>query len=410
LIREETREGAAAHREFEKILAPCSGDEFLSSSWGKTYKQIKGWPGKFKQLLPWNELNEILRRHRLDFPRLRLMRDGQRVPVSSYIRHATNARLNRSVPRLLPAALTKHLREGATLVLDAVDELYRPVEELAESLEYVFHERIQVNMYAGWQTSKGFDLHWDDHDVFVLQVTGRKLWRIYGETRKNPLTGDAADRPARVDEPEWEGMLEEGDLLYIPRGHWHVALPLAEPTLHLTVGVHNRTGYDMARWLTEKLRGCEGFRQNLPRFASPAEQREHLNRLRQDLLNAWDERVMERYLAEYDEGAQPRAYLGLPWSATGEILPPAEGARLRFLAPRPLDIKAEAGVLEFSCLRQRWRFHAQAAPVLKTLAEKRVCSVSELLAEGARAGLDEQTVRLFLAELVSHGLVSVVND
>ena len=46
------------------------------------------------------------------------------------------------------------------------------------------------------------------------------------------------DKP---DAPLWEGMLEDGDLLYIPRGWWHVATPLDEPTLHLTVGVNNLT-------------------------------------------------------------------------------------------------------------------------------------------------------------------------
>lgn len=407
MIREETRGGLAGNP-LEKILEPCRWEDFLVSSWGKTYKHIKGWPGKFARLLPWNELNEILRRHRLDFPRLRLMRDGQRVPVSSYIRHATNVQRKTSVPKLLPDKLTKHLREGATLVLDAVDELYRPIEELAEGLEFVFHEHVQVNMYAGWQTARGFDLHWDDHDVFILQVTGRKLWRIYGETRKHPLTGDDAPKPENIEAPLWEAMLEDGDLLYIPRGWWHVAHPLAEPTLHLTVGIHNRTGVDFARWLTERLREHAPFRQDLPRFASPAERRAHMTRLGEELFKAWDASLMESFLDEYDEAATPRAQVGLPWSATAEILPRGD-ARLRFLAPRPLDIKIKDGAVEFSCLKKRWRFASTAALVLRPLMARRVCTVSELCNE-ARGTLDEQTVRRFLAELIAHGLVAVVED
>jgi hypothetical protein len=392
----------------ERILEPCRAEEFLASSWGKTYKHVKGWPGKFRALLPWHELNEILRRHRLDFPRLRLMRDGQRVPVSSYIRHATNARRQSSIPKLLPAPLTKHLREGATLVLDAVDELYRPVEELAEGLEFIFHEHVQVNMYAGWQTSRGFDLHWDDHDVFILQVTGRKLWRIYGETRKHPVTGDAAEKPEKIDEPLWEAMLEDGDLLYIPRGWWHVALPVSEPTLHLTVGIHKRTGVDLLRWLAEELRESAAFRQDLPRFSSQEERRGHVEILRAELLKALDNDSLDRFLQEYDEAASPRAHLSLPWSASREILP-AGRALVRFLAPRPVNIKVEDGVVEFSCLKNRWRFAPAAALVLKPLLERRVCSVAELVDE-ARSALSEERVRRFLAELISHGLVAVVED
>jgi hypothetical protein len=398
----------AAVNQLETILEPCRAEEFLASSWGKTYKHIRGWPGKFQALLPWHELNKILRRHRLDFPRLRLMRDGQRVPVSSYIRPATNARRQSSIPKLLPAGLTSHLREGATLVLDAVDELYRPVEELAEGLEFIFHEHVQVNMYAGWQTSRGFDLHWDDHDVFILQVTGRKLWRIYGETRKHPVTGDAAEKPEKIDDPVWEAMLEDGDLLYIPRGWWHVALPVSEPTLHLTVGIHKRTGVDLLRWLADELRESAAFRQDLPRFDSQAERREHVETLRSELLRALDDDSLDRFLQEYDEAASPRAHLSLPWSASREILP-AGGARIRFLAPRPVNIKVEDGVVEFSCLKNRWRFAPAAALVLKPLVERRVCSVAELVDE-ARGALGEERVRRFLAELISHGLVAVVED
>lgn len=405
MIREETKEGMAAVA-LEKILEPCPAQQFLASSWGKTYKHIKGWPGKFARLLPWDELNEILGRHRLDFPRLRLMHDGQRVAVSSYIRHSTNLRRKTSIPRLLPAELTSHLREGATLVLDAVDELYRPIEEIAEGLELTFREHVQVNMYAGWQTSRGFDLHWDDHDVFVLQVTGRKLWRIYGETRRHPVTGDQAARPENVDAPLWEAMLEDGDLLYIPRGWWHVALPVAKPTLHLTVGVHNRTGLDLTRWLLERLRENENFRQDLPRFASSEERRTHMGRLREELLKGWDDNLLESFLNEYDAEAVPRAHMSLPWSATAGILPELD-ARLRFLAPRPVDLRIADGVIEFTSMRKRWRFAADAAIVLRPLMERRVCMISELT-DAARGRLDEQRVRKFLAELIAEGLVALV--
>ena len=144
----------------EKILEPCPPEEFIASSWGKTFKHIEGWKGKFARLLPWSQLNDLLRQHRLDFPRLRLMQQGQSVPTSSYIRHATGGRRKAPIPRLLPAGFNGHLREGATLVLDAVDELSRPLEELAEGLELIFHERIQINAYAGWRTSRGFGGTW----------------------------------------------------------------------------------------------------------------------------------------------------------------------------------------------------------------------------------------------------------
>jgi hypothetical protein len=403
--------GEVVQNSLSRLLEPHAAEEFLASSWGQTYKHIRGRRGRFAHLLPWERLNDILRQHRLDFPRLRLMRDGKSLPVNSYLRHTSGARTKTPIPRLQPVKFTTELRAGATLVLDAVDELHEPLEELAAGLEYFFRERIQINSYAGWHTSRGFDLHWDDHDVFILQVVGRKHWSIYGETRPDPLSGDT-DNPKPTGAPVWEATLEDGDFLYIPRGWWHVAQPLDEPTLHLTVGIHKRTGVDLLEWLARRLRASELFRQDLPRFASSSERAAHAARLGAELLAAWNDNSLERYFDELDAQAEPRARLSLPWTATAETLPEDDKARVRLLAPRPLDLRAEDGVIEFLCHKKRWRFAADAMLVLSRLAEGgygRACSVAELC-EAARERLDEQTVRAFLGELLRHGLVAVVKD
>ncbi|HEX8283201.1 MAG TPA: cupin domain-containing protein [Pyrinomonadaceae bacterium] len=387
------------------MLEPCAPEEFLDSYWGAGFLHVRGRAGRFARMMPWARLSDILRRHRLDFPRLRLVRDGKPVPVSSYLRHTKNARQSASIPRLKGPELTRQLREGATLVLDAVDELSAPVEELARDLELFFRERVQVNLYAGWQTSRGFDLHWDDHDVFILQVAGRKRWSVYGQTRPHPLVNDIekAEKPARA--PLWEGTLEDGDLLYIPRGWWHVAEPLAEPTLHLTVGVHNRTGLDLLRWLSERMRASETFRRDLPRFASADSRAAHAARLREELLTAWDDSLVEKFYEDLDSRADSRARVELPWVATPGATPPAPDAFVRLLAPRPLKVAASGGVVEFDCLGRRWRFAEDAAPVLRRLAERRACTVNELC-EAARGRLAPSKVQAFVAELALHGLVA----
>nr|WP_179769448.1 cupin domain-containing protein [Streptomonospora nanhaiensis] len=56
--------------------------------------------------------------------------------------------------------------------------------------------RVQVNAYASWTSVQGFGVHWDDHGVIVVQVSGRKRWRIYGFTRHAPLYSDQRPRPA----------------------------------------------------------------------------------------------------------------------------------------------------------------------------------------------------------------------
>jgi ribosomal protein L16 Arg81 hydroxylase len=390
-----------------ELLEPCLANEFLASSWGKSYRHVRGKRGKFARMLPWDILNEILTAHRLDYPRLRLMQDGKSLPTSSYIRYVGAGKGKSPIPRLLQVELESQLRSGATLVLDAVDELYGPIRKLATGLERVFHERVQVNCYAGWRVSRGFDLHWDDHDVFIVQVAGRKRWDVYGMTTPYPLKGAGEPIPKPTHDPIWSETLEDGDVLYIPRGWWHVAVPLDEPTLHLTVGIHNRTGIDLFRWLGDRLRSSETYRKDLPRFESPEARCEYMETLRRELLEEWNADLLTHYFSEMDAMAEPRASFGLPFSATSEAMPLEDESVLRINAPRPLDLKITDGVLEFTCNQKRWRFAKDALSVLSALNERRTCSVSELRDE-VKGELDEKTVRTFLRELVVNGLVVTV--
>src|SRR5713226_5775267 len=253
------------------VLGPGGTDEFLKQDLGTKFRHFPGSAGKFTPLLTWPDLNQILSLHQLDAPRIRLARDGQPIPADSFIYYHPARRPNSPpLTRLCSKELTEHLQNGATLILDAVDELHSPVAELAANIERVLRARIQVNMYAGWRTSPGFDLHWDGHDVFILQVSGRKHWKVYPMTREYPVQGDPK-KENPPDTPLWEGLLEDGDVLYIPRGWWHVAVPLDEPTLHLTVGIHRATGLDFLSWYADRLRSNIDVRKDLPTLQTAAD-------------------------------------------------------------------------------------------------------------------------------------------
>ena len=401
---------ALAPKDLAEILAPTCSEAFLHSTFGRTYLLVPGETGKFTGLLPWDALNRILRQHRLESPRLRLFLEGKQVPVDSYQSFVRSER-RRGVqtPRVRGRDFLGKLREGATLILDAVDELYEPLTSLVESLERTFSERIQVNAYAGWFTSPGFDLHWDDHDVIILQLHGRKRWLVYGSTRPYPLARDVVRNTERPEAPLWEGELTDGDLLYIPRGWWHAAVPLAEPTLHLTVGIHNRTGIDLLGWLQEQLRASELFRQDLPRFALPEAKAEHAEKLRQELLTRWNDNVIDDYFKERDAMAQPRNHPGLPWTVLSEALPPGDGFSLQFAPPREVRLVDAPDGSSFSmkCLGREWRFAAEAKPIMELLIGNRTITFITLR-DRTSATLGREQVRRFVAELVKEGFVVLV--
>jgi hypothetical protein len=129
-----------------------------------------------------------------------------------------------------------------------------------------FNSKVSTNCYVSGPAVQGFELHYDRHDVYVVQAQGRKRWFIYEATSlKFPM--DKQRRPTNerpTGDPYLECELGEGDVLYLPRGHWHYVVAQT-PSMHLSIGVQPRTGIDLLQWLTDRLMtGDEFLRQDFP--------------------------------------------------------------------------------------------------------------------------------------------------
>src|SRR4029077_12022391 len=111
---------------------------------------------------------------------------------------------------------------------------------------------VQINAYVTPPDSQGFAAHYDTHDVFGLQISGSKRWTVHTPVIHDPLPGQVWEQhksevAARAAErPLIDTVLSPGDALYLPRGFLHSAVARGEVSIHLTVGVHPVTGYDLA--------------------------------------------------------------------------------------------------------------------------------------------------------------------
>ena len=191
----------------------------------------------------------------------------------------------------------------------------------------------------------------------IVQVAGRKRWVLYGDAPVIPGVATAkADAPAV--EPVWDQALEEGDLLYIPRGWRHAAVPLAEPTLHLTLICRNNSGIDFLRWLQEELQVNTLFQQDLPRFGTAAQRSEHMARLRAELLEAVDQKGLERFFFMNDAAAVPHPRFNLPWSAMPAALPPTDATLVRITSPRQIAFMGNLRFFFNRCCRAPEKFRA----------------------------------------------------
>lgn len=167
-----------------------------------------------------------------------------------------------------PDRLHAQYADGATLVLNALHRTHPPLVRFCGELATELGHPTQCNAYVTpGGDARGFAFHHDTHDVFVLQVAGRKRWVVHDPVLPSPLRSQSRsgdDLVAAGTPPLLDVELTAGDALYLPRGYVHAAATTDEPSVHLTVGVSAITWHDLLAEVLELAADDVRFRQSLP--------------------------------------------------------------------------------------------------------------------------------------------------
>jgi hypothetical protein len=393
------------HDLFTRSVQEALGTDFLSKRLSADFAFADVGAESVQDLLTWRDFSELLSTRPLAPPRLRLHREGTPVPAERYTELGDSSGAATRVVR--PDALYRELREGASLVVDAVDRLHPPIRRATDDLMRWVRERAQVNLYAIWGDSRGFDTHWDDHDTFIVQLRGTKHWQVHGQgTRPYPLKVDSDHAHRPPEETVWEGVLRPGHVLHVPRGWWHTVTGTGEASMHLTFGFAPPTGIDWARSLVDALHDSELFRRDLPRFADHEERAEHHAALLRRLAELAGTHDLEAFLSEHEDRFPRRRRFALPWGV--EDTPAGAQAVVEFvpiLSPAVQHVETENGSkVRFTVSGRRYTFPAEAEPVLRALGERRVLSVAQL---AEASGREMAQVRSVVTALVRQHLAVV---
>jgi hypothetical protein len=273
-----------SHR-LSSLLQPTPLATFLSAHWEKSpFSLRRNDESYYEALLTDHDLEDIISSPDARYPAIMLAKGGVYYPSQAYCDDVKMGHVTFSgVPNL--KRLSAEYGRGATIALTSLDRTWKPLGNLCLRLQDELDHGINTNVYITAGQTSGFPPHYDTHDILVLQIGGRKRWRIYEPTISLPDPSQPCDpRGYSPGALQAEVELYPGDLLYLPRGYAHAATTSLDHSAHVTIGIHVYTWAGILQGLDPAYVQAKECRRALPPgFASRVElrpsMREQLKRL-----------------------------------------------------------------------------------------------------------------------------------
>eukprot|EP00448_Togula_jolla_P022690 CAMPEP_0170574592 /NCGR_PEP_ID=MMETSP0224-20130122/3385_1 /TAXON_ID=285029 /ORGANISM="Togula jolla, Strain CCCM 725" /LENGTH=561 /DNA_ID=CAMNT_0010897265 /DNA_START=19 /DNA_END=1701 /DNA_ORIENTATION=+ len=263
---------SSAAQALQWLLWPLSPEVFFSEYWEKKplhlqRRQSRYYEGLFSKAVLDAYLSQggqLAYGERLNLVRFDA-EAGRKVDLNSH-------------PRGTPAKqkdVASAWEQGASIQVMHPQQFHKAAWALMSALESSFGSLFGANSYLTPGGQQGLAPHYDDVEVFMLQLEGSKRWRLHkppdGEEYPLPRESSRDFEPGELGEQLFECVLEPGDLLYFPRGTVHQGV--SEPggySHHLTVSTYQFTAWSQV--LERALSGavaraageCLDLRQGLP--------------------------------------------------------------------------------------------------------------------------------------------------
>jgi ribosomal protein L16 Arg81 hydroxylase len=249
---------------FGTLTSPVAPDEFLARYWTQRAVLLHDAQRSLASVFDWAALNALLNSGDLVYPSTVVSRNEAVIPAEEFTRGADAKTID-------VLAVMRLFRDGASFSIRGAHSHWPALRALIACLSDTFFESVHTNVYCSPARTQGFRCHYDLHEVFVLQVEGTKHWRVFEPTTDFPVEPwRQEDAPGQSDRPYIDATVRKGDVLYVPRGHWHYASAQDTDSLHITVGITCRKGDSLLDWLRPQLLAHPAWRRNVPAMGGPA--------------------------------------------------------------------------------------------------------------------------------------------
>ena len=261
---------------------------------------------------------------------------------------------------------------------------------LRRNMEYALETPLNAQPNPDWP---GCELHRNERDRFVLQVSGRHEWSLFGKSSQPQST------------PTWQAEIVEGGMFYLPKGWWCSAA-CRDAGYSLDLLVENPTGADLLRWLAGQLAEDEALAVDIPRFADPATKADYLIAMRRVLAGALRlPGLLERYARyrnddlQVRENSVPLDAVPMSESLSGDHL-------IQIATPRPPRLRvADADSLRMRLRGEEIFLPMAMAGVIQYVIDKAPVRLADLLRDFA-GEFDAVALSDSLSQLVARGVIT----
>jgi ribosomal protein L16 Arg81 hydroxylase len=224
---------------FTELLYPKPFKDFTSNFLEKNFLYIEREDRQyFRNLFSIEDFDAVLEYGKPRGNSLRVVKNQEPLLPTKYENFDGSLNLNQ---------LYVAYADGYTVVINEINRYSESINTLTHNMRQELSHKVKANAYLTPANQKALSPHYDTHDVFVLQISGKKHWNFYDDTNfKTPLLNSF--QPI-FQEGQLTGKkevtIEAGDLMYIPRGLPHEAYTSDESSLHLTIGVYPTQHVDL---------------------------------------------------------------------------------------------------------------------------------------------------------------------
>ncbi len=160
-------------------------------------------------------------------------------------------------------------RPGWTLLVQGLDLHVPAAHELLGRFRFVPEARLDDLMISYASDGGGVGAHTDSYDVFLLQVSGRRRWRV-GPVKDASLVLGMPVKLLANFEPTEDWLLEPGDMLYLPPRWGHDGVAVGDDCMTCSIGFRTPTPTELAREVLQRMVDALDATADEPHYRDPA--------------------------------------------------------------------------------------------------------------------------------------------